>query len=72
VWPKQRVNLILKVPEDADPGEYQFTVYMNGTYTLASRTLMVTVERVPEISYEIDLYSPLNWQVTYPNQNLTF
>jgi len=40
--PKQSINLVLevRVPEDAAPGDYQFTVYINGTYTLAKRTLM--------------------------------
>lgn len=71
--PKQSINLVLevRVPEDAAPGDYQFTVYINGTYTVAKRTLMVTVEPIPKL-YKIDLYSPVTWQVTYPGKNLTF
>ncbi len=67
-----RIYLQVEVPEDAASGDYHFTVYVNGTYTLATRDLIVTVERKPKISCEVEIYSPITWQVTYPGKNVTF
>jgi len=69
----QFVNLILlvKIPEDALPGDYNFTVHAEGEYSTSEITLTVTVEsRI--IKYEVDLYCPHEWQVTLPGKNLTF
>ena len=66
------IYLQVKVPEDAVPGDYRFTVYVNGTYTLAKRELIVTVEREPKVVCEVEVYSPVTWQVAYPGENVTF
>jgi uncharacterized membrane protein len=69
---KQAVTLILlvEIPEDAFPGDYDFNVYANGTYSIAFRTLIVTIEELPIVPLEISC--PVDWQVTYPENYLTF
>jgi len=71
---RRSVNLELKmeVPSDASPGDYQFTVYAQGKESASSRVLIVTVESLPKVSYDLELYCPLAWQVAYPGENLTF
>jgi len=74
VDPMKSVSLVLQVniPDDASHRDFQFTVVAEGEYSIATRTLMVTVETEPPAPYEIELYSPIDWQVTYPGNNLTF
>jgi len=73
IEPRQSVNLVLqvKIPSDEIPGDYPFTVYANGTYSVANQNLKVTVESIL-YQYKTELYCPLVWQVAYPGDNLTF
>jgi len=68
---QQSTTIILevKIPDDASPGNYSFTVNAEGTYSIAKKNFSITVESVPQ---EINLYSQLDWQVAYPEENLTF
>ena len=65
------LTLLIEIPEDAVPGDYEFTVHADGEYSTSEITLKVTVEALP-VKYEIDFYSPHDWQVTKPGENLTF
>lgn len=69
---RQAVTLVLgvEIPEDAFAGDYEFGVYADGTYSVAFRTLTVTIEEVPLVPLEV--YCPVDWQMTYPKNNLTF
>ncbi|MBS7615328.1 hypothetical protein KEJ18_06340 [Candidatus Bathyarchaeota archaeon] len=66
------LTLKVTVPEDAFPNDYQFAAYAEGKYSRATCLLTVTVESPPIEEYEIDVYCPIDWQVTYPGNNLTF
>jgi len=66
------LTLKVTVPEDSVPSDYQFAAYAEGEYSEASRLLTVTVESPPIVEYEIDVYCPIDWQVTCPGNNLTF
>lgn len=74
IEPRQSVGLVLQVriPEDTLPGDYRFTVVADGEYSIATQRLMVTVMAAEPVPYDVELYSPLDWQVTYPDSNLTF
>jgi len=65
------LTLIVEVPEDALPGDYEFTVYAEGEYSTSEITLKVTVESSP-VKYELNFYCPNEWQVATPGKNLTF
>jgi len=68
------LTLLIEIPEDALPGDYEFTVHADGEYSTSEITLKVTVESPPveHVEYEIDFYCLNNWQVTKPGRNLTF
>jgi len=66
------LTLIIEIPEDALPGDYQFAVHAEGEYSTSEITLTVTVESLPAVKYEIDFYCSHDWQVTTPGKNLTF
>jgi uncharacterized membrane protein len=68
------VTLTLKVtvPEDTVPNDYQFAAFAEGKYSEAQRLLTVTVESLIIEKYEVDVYCPIDWQLTYPGSNLTF
>jgi len=66
------ITLLIEIPEDSLPGDYEFTVHADGEYSTSEITLMVTVESPPKKKYEIDFYCPHEWQVTTPGKNLTF
>jgi len=68
------LTLLIEIPEDSLPGDYEFTVHAEGEYSTSEITLKVTVESLPEeyVEYEIDFYSAYDWQATTPGKNLTF
>jgi len=67
------LTLLVEIPEDALPGDYQFTVHAEGEYSTSDITLKVTVESPPiKYKYEIDFSCPHEWQVTAPGNSLTF
>jgi len=68
---KVSLTLLVEIPEDALPGDYEFAVHAEGEYSASEITLKVTVESLPT-KYEVDFYSPHGWQVTTPGKNLTF
>ena len=68
---KVSLTVVIEIPEDAVPGDYQFTVHADGEYSRSEITLSVTVES-PPITYEVDLYSPHEWQATFPGNSAAF
>ena len=67
------LTLLIEIPEDAIPGDYEFTVHADGEYSASEIVLKVTVESPPvKYKYEIDFYCPDNWQITTPGKNVTF
>ncbi|RJS84061.1 hypothetical protein CW706_04890 [Candidatus Bathyarchaeota archaeon] len=66
------LKFVVNVPEDAIPGDYEITVHAEGEYSKSEITLHLTVEEPPSIKYEVDLYSPYEWQEVYPGNSLTF
>ena len=73
VQPRQSVSLVLQltIPDDTSPGDYRFKVVAEGEYSIATQTLIGTVMSVQPID-DLELFSPVDWQVTYPDNNLTF
>jgi len=51
--------------------DYDFTVHAEGEYSKSEITLSVTVEK-PPIKYEVDFYSPHEWQEILPGNSLAF
>ena len=68
---KVSLTVVIEIPEDAVPRDYQFTVHADGEYSRSEITLSVTVES-PPITYEVDLYSPHEWQATFPGNSAAF
>jgi len=68
---KVSLTLVVEIPEDTVPGDYQFTIHAEGEYSKSEITLSVTVES-PPIKYEVDFYSPHEWQVIFPGNSLAF
>jgi len=66
------IKLVVNVPENATPGDYEFNVHAEGEYSKSEITLYLTVEQPPPTKYEVDLYSPHEWQEVYPGNSLTF
>ncbi|MCD6593846.1 hypothetical protein J7L00_07200 [Candidatus Bathyarchaeota archaeon] len=66
------LKLVVDVPEDATPGDYEFNVCAEGEYSKSEITLYLTVEQPPPTKYEVDLYSPHEWQEVYPGNSLAF
>jgi len=65
------LTLLVEIPEDAIPGDYEFAVHADGEYSASEIVLKVTVESLP-VKYEIDFYCPDSWQITTPGKNVTF
>ena len=74
IQPRRSVSLVLQVtpPDETSPGDYRFKVVADGEYSIATQTLVVTVMSVQPAIYDVELYSPVDWQVAYPGNNLTF
>ena len=74
ILPRQSASLVLEViiPDDTSPGDYRFRVVADGEYSIATQTLILTVMSVQPVIYDVELHSPVDWQVTYPGNNLTF
>jgi uncharacterized membrane protein len=72
--PSSISNLVLQVdvPTDARSGDYHFTVYLNGTNSNAEQELSITIQDVPVVTYQVELQTNLDWQVTYPGTKLIF
>ena len=66
------LKLVVDVPEDAIPGDYEFNVCAEGEYSKSEITLYLTVEQPPPTKYEVDFYSPHEWQEVYPGNSLAF
>jgi uncharacterized membrane protein len=66
------ITLNIAVPADAVPSDYQFAACAQGQYSEALRLLTVTVEGLPSVKYEVDVYCSFDWLVAYPGNNLTF
>ena len=60
------------IPEDTSPSDYRFTLVADREYSIATQRLMVNVMAAEPVPYDVRLYSPLDWQVTYPDSYLTF
>jgi uncharacterized membrane protein len=72
--PSSISNLVLQVdvPSDARSGDYHITVYLNGTNSNAKQELSVTVQDIPDVTYQVELQTNLDWQVTYPGTKVIF
>ena len=66
---KAIITMIVKVPENALPGDYKFRVKVDGNYADATQGLAVTVE---EIKREISLFCPFPSKSILAGQSISY